>query len=151
MREGKIEQSGTPAEIYNYPRTAFVADFVGSANLVSGSVLAAKAPATAASSSRTDGGNVLKGMTRRPTLSAKGRRCRCAPCTCDSMPRRPAATENIWPVTISRAVFLGDITQVHVDWGGRELIVRQTTTMPLMPGRTAFLSIDPAHCILLED
>ena len=36
MRGGNIEQSGSPGEIYNYPRTAFVADFVGSANLISG-------------------------------------------------------------------------------------------------------------------
>ena len=36
MRAGIIEQSGTPGEIYNFPRTAFVADFVGSANLIRG-------------------------------------------------------------------------------------------------------------------
>src|SRR6202790_4972988 len=27
MRRGHIEQNGSPSEIYNYPRTAFVADF----------------------------------------------------------------------------------------------------------------------------
>ena len=36
MRGGHIEQVGPAADIYNYPRTAFVADFVGSANLISG-------------------------------------------------------------------------------------------------------------------
>src|SRR6476469_5142972 len=36
MRSGNIEQSGPPAEIYNFPRTEFVADFVGSANLIRG-------------------------------------------------------------------------------------------------------------------
>ena len=30
MRDGEIEQIGTPTEIYNQPRNAFVADFVGS-------------------------------------------------------------------------------------------------------------------------
>jgi ABC-type Fe3+/spermidine/putrescine transport system ATPase subunit len=34
MRGGRVEQYGTPAEIYNAPRTAFVADFVGEANLL---------------------------------------------------------------------------------------------------------------------
>jgi putative spermidine/putrescine transport system ATP-binding protein len=33
---GKIEQVGSPAEIYEHPRTAFVAGFVGVSNLVSG-------------------------------------------------------------------------------------------------------------------
>jgi ABC-type Fe3+/spermidine/putrescine transport system ATPase subunit len=36
MRGGHIEQAGPAADIYNYPRTAFVADFVGSANLITG-------------------------------------------------------------------------------------------------------------------
>src|SRR6185312_10289691 len=36
MRDGLIEQIGTADEIYRLPRSAFVADFVGSANLVRG-------------------------------------------------------------------------------------------------------------------
>ena len=36
MRDGLVEQTGTPDEIYRLPRSAFVADFVGSANLVHG-------------------------------------------------------------------------------------------------------------------
>ena len=34
MNGGKIEQIGTPEEIYNRPHSRFVADFVGSANLI---------------------------------------------------------------------------------------------------------------------
>lgn len=37
MKEGKIEQVGTPEEIYLYPQTEFVAKFIGKANLISGS------------------------------------------------------------------------------------------------------------------
>src|SRR4051812_23169353 len=36
MRDGLIEQIGSPFDIYNLPRNAFVADFVGSANLIRG-------------------------------------------------------------------------------------------------------------------
>src|SRR5690349_12688262 len=36
MRDGLIEQLGTPDDIYNLPRSAFVADFVGSSNLIRG-------------------------------------------------------------------------------------------------------------------
>ena len=36
MNVGVIEQIGTPEEIYNRPRSRFVADFVGSANLIKG-------------------------------------------------------------------------------------------------------------------
>ena len=38
MNNGKIEQIGTPSEIYEYPRTAFVADFIGDTNLLKGKV-----------------------------------------------------------------------------------------------------------------
>jgi len=36
FNEGKIEQVGTPAEIYEHPATPFVAGFVGTSNLLSG-------------------------------------------------------------------------------------------------------------------
>ncbi len=38
MNQGKIDQVGTPAEIYRRPRTRFVADFIGRANFVEGIV-----------------------------------------------------------------------------------------------------------------
>jgi ABC-type Fe3+/spermidine/putrescine transport system ATPase subunit len=38
MNEGKVEQVGTPTEIYQRPSTVFVADFVGSTNLLSGTL-----------------------------------------------------------------------------------------------------------------
>jgi putative spermidine/putrescine transport system ATP-binding protein len=39
MNEGRIEQLGTPFEIYNYPKTRFVASFVGTLNILAGKVL----------------------------------------------------------------------------------------------------------------
>ena len=41
MNQGAIEQIGTPQEIYRQPTTAFVADFVGSMNFLSGTLMAA--------------------------------------------------------------------------------------------------------------
>ena len=38
MNEGRVEQIGTPFEIYNFPRTAFVAAFVGTLNVLRGRV-----------------------------------------------------------------------------------------------------------------
>lgn len=39
MFEGKIEQVGTPFEIYNFPKTAFVASFVGTLNTATAEVV----------------------------------------------------------------------------------------------------------------
>jgi putative spermidine/putrescine transport system ATP-binding protein len=38
MRGGKIEQLGAPAELYDRPATRFVADFLGDANVIEGTV-----------------------------------------------------------------------------------------------------------------
>ncbi len=38
MKDGKFEQTGSPAEIYDTPKTSYVAKFVGSANVLSGRV-----------------------------------------------------------------------------------------------------------------
>jgi putative spermidine/putrescine transport system ATP-binding protein len=38
FNEGKIQQVGTPSEIYEHPASAFVAGFVGTSNLVSGEI-----------------------------------------------------------------------------------------------------------------
>ena len=41
MDRGRIRQVGTPTEIYEYPKTRFVADFIGSINMFDGRVVAA--------------------------------------------------------------------------------------------------------------
>lgn len=38
MNEGRFEQIGTPDEIYNHPKTSYVATFVGNANILKGTV-----------------------------------------------------------------------------------------------------------------
>lgn len=148
MRGGRIEQAGPAADIYNYPRTAFVADFVGSANLISGK-LRPDLARDGLVAIEADGGNILYGDPHgratgaEPTMSVRTVHLQLS----QAQPARPV---NTWPVQVRRAVFLGDLTQVNVDWGGRELVIRQTAAMPPAEGTTAWLSIDPAHCVLLE-
>lgn len=38
MNEGKIEQMGSPADLYDNPETAFVANFLGQSNLIKGKI-----------------------------------------------------------------------------------------------------------------
>ena len=42
MNRGRVEQIGQPSEIYRFPRTLFVARFIGEANILSGSVEASQ-------------------------------------------------------------------------------------------------------------
>jgi iron(III) transport system ATP-binding protein len=149
MRDGVIEQIGSPAEIYGTPRTAFVADFVGSSNLIRGRVRPDLAEggliAIEASS-----GHVVHGVTQgRPlgveaVLSVRTVHLRLTF-------ERPAGEHNVWPVKVHHCVFQGDFSQVNVTWGDRDLVVRSAALEPIPEGRDAFLSADPRRCILLED
>ncbi len=148
MRGGHIEQGGTPDDIYNYPRTEFVADFVGSANLIPGRLRPDLAN-DALVALEVDGGHILHGVAHgrtagaNPTMSVRTVHLRLSA-------ERPAGCANVWPVRIRRAVFLGDLTQVHVEWGGRELVIRQTALDSVPEDANAFLSVDPRRCVLLE-
>jgi spermidine/putrescine transport system ATP-binding protein len=44
MNEGVVEQVGTPTEIYEAPRTSFVAAFIGDTNFFEGDVVAVNEP-----------------------------------------------------------------------------------------------------------
>src|ERR1700730_8724670 len=151
MRSGRIEQTGSPAEIYNLPRNAFVADFVGSSNLIQGR-LRPDLAGDGLIALETASGHVVYGMahSRNPGaepvfLLRRGHlRISFAPLL------DTAGMRNVWPVRIRRCVFEGDFTQIHVTWGDRELVLRCVAQEPIAEGREAYLSADPAHCVLLE-
>jgi iron(III) transport system ATP-binding protein len=44
LKDGHVMQVGTPGELYHRPATAFVADFVGETNLISGKVVGREGP-----------------------------------------------------------------------------------------------------------
>ncbi len=149
MRAGDIEQAGPPSDIYNRPRTAFVADFIGSSNLISGR-LRPDLAGDGLIALETPSGHVVHGMALgrtagpEPTFSVRTVHLRL---NLD----RPPGTKNVWPVTVHHCVFQGDFSQVHVTWGDRDLVVRSTTLEPMPEGRDAYLSVDPRRCVLLEE
>jgi spermidine/putrescine transport system ATP-binding protein len=64
MNDGRIEQLGSPEEVYERPATAFVASFLGASNLIEGRVL--ERGAETATVSLTGGGNVQVPADRLP-------------------------------------------------------------------------------------
>jgi ABC-type Fe3+/spermidine/putrescine transport system ATPase subunit len=149
MRDGTIEQAGTPTEIYATPRNAFVADFVGSSNLVSGKLRPDLARDGLIALETPNGEIVLGDPCGRtpgsnPTLSI--RTVHLAFST-----ERPQEEANVWPVQVRRSVFQGDFTQIHVAWGGRDLVIRSAALQPVPAGSAAWISADPRRCVLLEE
>ncbi|MGN6571655.1 MAG: ABC transporter ATP-binding protein [Pseudolabrys sp.] len=147
MKGGQIEQSGPPAEIYNFPRTEFVADFVGSANLIRGRVRGDLATGDALAVE--SGGQIVHGTSHGRATA--GEACLSVRAVHFTLSReRPAGERNVWRASVHRSVFLGDLTQVHVTWGERELVVRQSGMQLWQDGQPVWLSVDPRHCVLLE-
>ena len=108
MLHGKVEQLGTPREVYERPETAFVADFIGVSNLLrahssgNGSVEVGGVRLAAAV-----GESQPTGVVR---LAIRPERVRIEP---------PETTgENRVPATIERFVYLGSTTQVFVTLPG---------------------------------
>jgi ABC-type Fe3+/spermidine/putrescine transport system ATPase subunit len=149
MRDGVIEQVGTPGEIYDRPRNTFVADFVGSANLIRGR----RRPDLERDGLvviETSGGALVHGTpSGQPSDGDVLMAVRTVRLRLDRT--RPAASVNAWPARIRQRVFQGDFTQYHVEWDGRVLIVRLATAEPMAEGDQVYVSADPRHCVLLEE
>ena len=120
MREGNIEQSGKPLDIYDKPHSRFVADFIGAANIIAG-----QSQGTSAA-----GGPVIKSGTALiecapgSTLAAPdsvGNHLIAVRTVYPEMLRDRSARPNEWPAKIIRRVLLGDIVSYTVAWPGGEL------------------------------
>jgi spermidine/putrescine transport system ATP-binding protein len=114
MHDGLVEQIGSPREIYEHPRTAFVADFIGSLNAfdfrvdsVDGDLAVMKV---------SEGGRLVVSATRetkpgaRVKVAVRPERIRI-----DAANGRAPEGGSRVDGTIAQAVYLGSLTQFHVD------------------------------------
>jgi ABC-type Fe3+/spermidine/putrescine transport system ATPase subunit len=148
MNVGCIEQIGTPEDIYNRPKTRFVADFVGSANLIPGSI--GNGGATAGPVSfNTAGGLTLRAWAAH---SPRGGENHVAVRTAyiDMAPGTANGHANCVPGTVRQRLFHGDFIQYIVDWPGGALTVRRPPTEMFEEGAAVTLSFAPEHCVLLQ-
>jgi spermidine/putrescine transport system ATP-binding protein len=66
MRDGRIDQLGTPSELYDHPRTAFVAGFIGQQNFLPGRV-------EAGGRLHTESGGLVEAAQQAPELAVGAR------------------------------------------------------------------------------
>jgi spermidine/putrescine transport system ATP-binding protein len=122
MRTGHLEQVGTPEEIYDAPGSAFVARFIGSANLIqvkveraSGDTASVRLPGGRGAEAPTGGRSFAVGS--EALLMVRPERLRVAA-------EEPGAGRAGLPVTCSDLVFQGaQLRCVLKDPAGEELVV----------------------------
>jgi spermidine/putrescine transport system ATP-binding protein len=149
MNEGKIEQAGSGAELYEKPRTAFVARFLGESNLIAGTL------EQGGSFTTHDGAR----LTIPDTGSALGEYlCGVRP---EKVALIPAADGdapsglNVLHGRVELASFLGVSIQYLVRTpGGEELTVIQQNTggqepHSIGPGREVLITWQPQHTFLV--
>ncbi len=123
MNAGRVEQAGTPWEIYYHPRTAFLADFVGAVNLVPATVREIRgAQAVVSFGVRSLTVNVPAGLSLR--AGAEVRLC-VRPEAVALTARGASPDAAAFPGTIARKAFLGDLMRYWVAIDGQEWMVDQ--------------------------
>ncbi len=98
MNLGKIEQSGSPEEIYERPRSEFVARFIGNSNVVSAKGVDANTVELAGAKLRCVGEKPAAGGATPVSIRPHDVKLSAA---------QPQGQQNVLPATIVRQVFLG--------------------------------------------
>ncbi|MDQ0604685.1 ABC-type Fe3+/spermidine/putrescine transport system ATPase subunit [Streptomyces canus] len=147
MRDGRIDQFDTPQELFERPRTPFVADFLGAANFLPGHVEQQTSGHTLV---RLDTGGVLK---TRPQAGAEGARVRAA-----VQPGRLALCppdDGFCSGTVETVTYVGTLVRVTVrPFGGAATeLVRLELPAGRAPdlGERIGLTADPANVSVFPD
>ena len=114
MERGRVQQVGTPLEIYAHPANRFVADFIGRVNFLEGQVKAV----TPDSLEIDVGGRSLNVPYRQrgfrvgepAAVVVRPETIRLTPVTVVGAPTRP------YTGTIRRATYLGPTAEYEIDW-----------------------------------
>ncbi|MEN3974405.1 ABC transporter ATP-binding protein [Emcibacter sp. SYSU 3D8] len=154
MNAGMVEQVGAPAEVYEYPNSRFVADFIGAANLFDGVVIEASPTQTRVASPDL-GADIVVGTGGTAAVGASVSvmvRPEKIQVIADGS---PAAGFN-WAEGIVREIaYLGDVSVYHVELpsGKRIQFTRanllHTTDNPLTWDDKVRFQWHPANGILL--
>ncbi len=150
VNEGRLEQVGTPMDLYNHPATRFVASFIGETNLLEADVLDVSESVTF----RLEGGLLLEAT--RPscnlgdsaTISLRPEKLRLS--------RAKTAHPNSFRCRVQETVFRGALQVVDVSTAGsiRLRTFQGTETaerLPFAPGDNLFCTIDAEDIKLIGD
>jgi iron(III) transport system ATP-binding protein len=148
MNEGRIQQIGTPRQIYERPVSAFVADFVGSTNFLDGTVLGPE-PGETRYRVRTEMGDVSVLATESFRADEKVL-ISVRPEDVELSETRPERANNVWQGIVDQKVFLGEVLDFQVKLGERILLSRQHPSLRTPIGNPIFVQLDPEKCVALR-
>ena len=162
MNAGVIEQVGTPQEIYEYPRTLFVAKFIGSMNFLEGEVSEVRPDALVIGASSLKRSFIVKasrdGMRPLPQISLQSNvRLLVRPEKLKIQKSSPTGEQNAVEGVLKEILYQGAVTQFHVQSkeSGAVIVVHQLNTAmtarrSYQIGDRVFASWSPEDCIVMN-
>ena len=153
LNQGRLVQVGRPAEIFDHPKTRFVAEFVGKANILSG---------------RLDGDGRIQiaerlsiGVMSNPDLASKtGEASVCLRphnvlLTADQTEAENLARQgyNLFSGVIQRRIYFGESADYSVDLAPHPFTLRVVGTPSTLyeKGQKIFALARPEHCVVVNN
>lgn len=140
MNQGRIAEAGTPQDLYNRPRTAFVADFIGKANIFAGAVEGDGVFRTEGGLRLIFSGNAPEGPS---VLAVRPEQIRLLPGGSEILP-------NAIPGVVRHATFLGAVTETIVALESGEIVSAHAQSAPVSPGAEVVAAWTPEASLMLE-
>jgi iron(III) transport system ATP-binding protein len=138
MNHGKIEQAGSPEDVYDRPRSEFVARFIGSSNVIKGKARDEACIGLAGVALRCVGAKLKAGVDAAISIR---------PHDIGISATQPQAAENIVPATVTRQVFLGGSRDYMVElMDGTQLRVVTAAGESIAQGSAVWLVLPPEKC-----
>jgi len=150
MNRGRMVQVGSPVEVFERPKTRFVAEFVGKANILAG---------------QWDGGNkvaLADGLKiqvfRVGDVPAAGKTAICLrPHNIVLLSDETQARDlerggfNVFSGAISRQIYFGDSIDYSVDLAKGSIRVIAQPGQRLEKGQRVFAAARPEHCVVVQE
>jgi iron(III) transport system ATP-binding protein len=141
MRNAGIAQKGTPRDLYEAPASAFVADFIGEANLIPCEIL-----------SVSDGMAEIGIGSFRHHLASRGLTPGNARVAVRPSRVRIGAVGQGMPAKIAKATYVGSRMEYTVEAEfGNLFAVLDDVTQPLLPGAEVMLSFADSGPVLVPE
>ncbi len=146
MRDGKIIEMGSPQQLYEHPKTRFVAEFLGTTNLFSGRLeeVTQKEAVVETPQGRlvaqADGAELRPG--ERVLASVRPEHV--------AVNGQPEEGPNVLVGTVASALFEGTFTKYRVDIGGGMTVLAYAEPR-WRPGDRVYLRFDPQRVVLLRE
>jgi iron(III) transport system ATP-binding protein len=138
MNAGRIDQLGTPEDIYDRPQSEFVARFIGASNIIRGVARDANHVGFAGATLEVVGTRLAAGDAAAVAIRQHDIALSAS---------APQTSQNVIPARVTRQVFLGATRDYLVEAAdGSQLRVVTAPDNLVAPGTEVWLSLPPARC-----